>query len=134
MRADDLVLPAPCVDANGVQEPLLGGGEARDGQSSPIFTSASAFGPAGIPEWKAKGEAVQQALKPSEDRSLADRTNLQDDVVEEGGAVLVDPEQPLLEIAHPDSSGSGDAGAVVRVAPLVHGIGANYCTTQSFFL
>jgi hypothetical protein len=32
--ADDLVLPDPCVDANGVQEPVLGGGdgEAGDGE------------------------------------------------------------------------------------------------------
>jgi hypothetical protein len=63
---------------------------------------------------KAKGEAVQQAPKASQDRSLADRTNLQEDVVVEGDTAIVDSEQPLLEIPPQGSSGSGDAGAVVR--------------------
>jgi hypothetical protein len=117
-RAVDLVFPAArCVDGDGVQEPLLEGleeGESRDEDGSPVFASAAAFGPAGIPVVKAKGSA-HAVQKPSSGRvlgSLADRTNLQEDLVEEGGAVMIDFRDALPECP-PEGSSSGEAAATV---------------------
>jgi hypothetical protein len=101
-------------------------GESRDEDGSPVFASAAAFGPAGIPVVKAKGSA-HAVQKPSSGRvlgSLADRTNLQEDLVEEGGAVMIDFRDALPECP-PEGSSSGEAAATVcnaRIAGSTYGM------------